>query len=104
MIFLPWAGRWLRKSRRTKRMSRFKRAVYGVASSFGLLAATTCVTIVSIPLAFHYLSKEEFALWALMSTVGGYLALIDLGMSGSVARLLIDYKDDPHGGSYGGLI
>jgi O-antigen/teichoic acid export membrane protein len=32
------------------------------------------------------------------------MSLIDLGMSGSVARLLIDHKDDRASGTYGGLI
>ncbi len=76
----------------------------GVASSYALLAAATCATLVSVPLALHYLSKERFGLWALMSSVGGYLSLIDLGMSGSVARLLIDHKDERKGGAYGSLV
>ncbi len=63
-----------------------------------------CDSLASVPLALHYLSKERFALWALMAGIGGYLSLIDLGMSSSVARLLIDHKDSPAGGTYGGLI
>ncbi len=39
-----------------------------------------------------------------MASIGSYLTLIDLGMSGSVARFLIDYKDDKLGGKYGSLI
>jgi O-antigen/teichoic acid export membrane protein len=39
-----------------------------------------------------------------MSSISGYLNLIDLGMSGSVARLLIDHKDDRTGNDYGSLI
>src|SRR6266481_8055191 len=85
-------------------MSRFRRAMYGVASSYALLAAATCATLVSVPLALHYLSKERFGLWGLMASTGGYLSLIDLGMSGSVARLLIDYKDQKERGQYGSFV
>jgi len=74
-------------------MSRLRRAVHGVASGYVLLAATAVYSLASVPLALHYLSKERFALWALMSSIGNYLGLIDLGMSSSVARLLIDHKD-----------
>ncbi len=69
-----------------------------------LLMATSLYSLASVPLALHYLSKERFALWALMASIGGYLSLIDLGMSSSVARLLIDHKDQHDGGGYGGLI
>ena len=85
-------------------MSRFKRAIHGVASSYVLLAAAAIYSLASVPIALHYLDKERFGLWALMSTLVGYLSLIDAGMSGSAARLIIDHKDDRDGGHYGSLI
>jgi len=69
-----------------------------------MLAATAVFSLASVPVALHYLSKEQFGLWALMCTMVGYLSLVDLGMSGSVSRLLIDVKDDRDGGHYGSLI
>ncbi|MGD0351479.1 MAG: oligosaccharide flippase family protein [Verrucomicrobiota bacterium] len=85
-------------------MSRLKRAIHGVASSYVLLAATALYSLASIPVALYYLDKERFGLWALMSSLVGYLSLIDAGMSGSAARLIIDHKDDRDGGHYGSLI
>src|SRR5258708_1217157 len=85
-------------------MSRFRRVVHSVASGYAVLAATAVYGLASVPLALHYLPQERFALWALMSSIGLYLSLIDLGMSGSVARLLIDHKDQRAGGVYGSLI
>jgi len=85
-------------------MSRFRRVIHGVVSGYATLAVTTLYALASIPLALLYLSKEQFALWGLMSSIGGYLSLVDLGMSGSVARLLIDHKDDRESGTYGSLI
>jgi O-antigen/teichoic acid export membrane protein len=75
-----------------------------VSSSYLLLVAATVFSLASVPLALRYLSKERFALWALMSSISGYLGLIDLGMSSSVARLLIDHKDDRETCAYGRLI
>src|SRR6478735_3891045 len=74
-------------------MSRIRRLLYGVASSYFLLGATVAYTLASIPLALHYLSLEEFGLWSMATQMIGYLSLLDLGLSNSVSRLLIDYKD-----------
>lgn len=85
-------------------MSRFRRAIHGVASSYMLLVATAIYSLASVPVALHYLDKERFGLWALMGSLVNYLGLIDAGMSSSAGRLIIDYKDDRDGGQYGSLI
>ena len=85
-------------------MSRFRRVVHSVASGYVALVATAVYSLASVPLALHYLSTERFGLWSLMAGISGYLSLIDLGMSASVSRLLIDHKDDKQSGLYGSLI
>jgi len=85
-------------------MSRFRLAIHGVVSGYVMLAATAVFGLASVPVALHYLSKEQFGLWALMLTLVSYLNLVDVGMSGSIRRLLIDFKDDRDGGHYGSLI
>lgn len=85
-------------------MSRFQRAFRGVVSGYGVLAAVALYSLASIPLALTFLSEKEFALWVLMAGIAGYLTLIDLGMSNSLARLLIDHKDEREGNLYGSLI
>src|ERR1041385_928748 len=85
-------------------MSRFRRAIHSVASGYVVLVANAVYSLLSWPLAMNYLSDSRFGLWGLMASIAGYLALIDLGMSGSVGRLLIDHKDDPARGTYGSLI
>ncbi len=85
-------------------MSRFRRAIHGITAGYVGLVGAALYSFASVPLALHYLSKERFALWALMVSIGGYLSLIDLGMSSSLARLLIDHKDDREGDTYGSLI
>lgn len=85
-------------------VSRLRRFAHALGSAYGVLAATALFTLGAVPLALNYLSREEFGLWALMTQIGGYLMLVDLGMSSSVSRLLIDYKDRPDDGDYGSLI
>ncbi len=85
-------------------MSRLKRFTHSLLSSYALVGTNVLYTLISVPLALKYLSEAEFGLWALTLQVAGYVALIDLGMGSSVARILIDHKDDRANGRYGGVI
>lgn len=85
-------------------MSRLNRFKHALLSGYIALGANTLYTLASLPLAQAYLSKAEFGLWAIVTPIAGYVALIDLGMSGSVARILIDYKDDRADGRYGSTL
>jgi O-antigen/teichoic acid export membrane protein len=55
-------------------------------------------------MALHFLPRAEFGLWAVMTQAVGYIALVDAGMTGAVARHLIDHKDHPENGDYGSVI
>jgi O-antigen/teichoic acid export membrane protein len=85
-------------------MSRFSRFTLSLLSGYGVLAAQMVFTLLSLPLALRYLSTAEFGLWALTMQIAGFIALVDFGMSGALARILIEYKDAPQGGEYGGVI
>src|SRR5437879_701771 len=85
-------------------MSRFKKLTHSLASGYLFLGATTFQALVSVRLALHYLSLKEFGLWNLVLQISGYLLLIDLGMSGSISRILIDHKDRPADRVYGAII
>ncbi|MGH7950744.1 MAG: lipopolysaccharide biosynthesis protein [Limisphaerales bacterium] len=85
-------------------MSRLKKFTRSLLSGYFMLGANIFYTLASVPLALHYLDKPEFALWALTIQIAGYVALIDLGMSASIARILIDHKDDRSTGVYGSVI
>jgi O-antigen/teichoic acid export membrane protein len=85
-------------------MSRLKRFAAGVLSGYAAMFANIIYTMASVPLALHYLSKIEFGLWALVTQISGYLLLVDLGMTGSISRILIDHKDRPSDGVYGAII
>src|ERR1035437_2528574 len=85
-------------------MSRIRRFAHSLMSGCALGGANVLYTLASVPLALKYLRNDEFALWLLVAQVSGYLLLIDLGMSGSVSRILIDHKDDKLSTKYGAVI
>ena len=85
-------------------MSRVKRFATGVASGYAALLANIVYTLGSVPLALHYLTRAEFGLWTLVMQISSYLILLDLGMAGSISRILIDHKDSHADGAYGATI
>jgi O-antigen/teichoic acid export membrane protein len=85
-------------------MSRSKRFVTGLLSSYAAIGVNILYTLASVPLALHYLDKEEFGLWAVVTQLSGYLMLLEFGMTGSVARSLSDHKDQMEDGIYGNIL
>ncbi len=85
-------------------MSRLRFFLHSIASSYVSLASNLVYSVASVPLALHFVTKQEFGLWALMFQIASYLIVIDFGMSPAVARLLIEEKDQPASGAYGSLI
>ena len=76
----------------------------GLGAGYFAIAVNIAYTAASIPLALHYLGKEQFGLWALAQQIAGYLMLLDLGVSSAVSRFIADCKDDVNGGGYGSLL
>jgi O-antigen/teichoic acid export membrane protein len=85
-------------------MSRFRNAARSLTSGYVALAANGVYLLASYPLALSYLSAQEFALWALVVQIAGYLLLIDFGITGAVCRILIDHKDNLETGTYGAVL
>lgn len=84
--------------------SRTHNFVRGLGAGYFATVINIAYTAASIPLALHYLGKEQFGLWALAQQITGYLILLDLGVSSAVSRFIADHKDDVNGGSYGNLV
>ncbi len=85
-------------------MSRLKRFAHSLISGYVLLGANMIYTLASVPLALSYLSRKEFALWALATQVASYVALVDFGLSASASRVLVDHKDRRASGDYGSMV
>ena len=85
---------------RTRRHNFFR----GLTTGYVALAANLIYTMASVPLALHYLGREQFGLWALAQQISGYLMLLDLGMSASLSRLVANSKHQVDGGEYGSLL
>lgn len=85
-------------------MDRRKRFFSGLTAGYAAASANLVFTFFSVPIALHYLPKEEFGLWALVLQITNFLMLLDLGMSSSVARFLADHKDFKNQASYGNVL
>ena len=85
-------------------MSRIKNYASSVITGYLNLGANILYSLASVPLALHYLTREEFGLWALVTQLAWYLMLIDTGMSNATGRHLIDHKDDRASGTYGSVL
>lgn len=83
---------------------RTRRFLLGLGTGYLSIAANIVYTLISIPLALHFLTKEEFGLWVLVAQLTSYMNLVDLGMQSSVARIFINYKDKKGGDEYGSFI
>ena len=86
-------------------MSRSKRFAHSIVSGYILVAVNIAYTLVQGRLLLHYIRTDnEVGLWAVAIQVAGYFLLLDFGMSGSIARLLVDHKDDTASSIYGSMI
>lgn len=85
-------------------MSRTRDFIRGLSASWVATFVTVGYSLLSVPVALRYLSVEEFGLFMIVLQAAGYFALIDLGMSGAIARILIDHKEKRHTGEYGAVI
>jgi O-antigen/teichoic acid export membrane protein len=85
-------------------MSRLKNFSRNLATSYLQLGVNVIYSLVSIPLILHWLPRTEFGLWVVLVQLMGYVSLLDLGMTGAVARLLVEHKDERANGNYGSFI
>ena len=76
-------------------MARAKNFFRGLGASYLLILVNTLWTLVSLPVALHYLERPEYTIWLIAAQMAGYLAMIDAGTAGSGIRLLVDHKDAP---------
>jgi O-antigen/teichoic acid export membrane protein len=73
----------------------------GVIIGYGALVTQIFYSLASIPLALSYLSKEQFGLWSLITTLTGYLQLLEFGMTNAFGRHLMECRDTKEDGRYG---
>ena len=84
--------------------SRTKRFSVGILTGYSAIIVNVAYTLLSVPLALHFLGKEEFGLWALAQQVAGYFLLLDFGMSNAISRFYADCKDDVNSTEYKRLL
>jgi O-antigen/teichoic acid export membrane protein len=69
---------------------RHRPALLTILANNSSTLSSTLTSLVSIPLALHYLNAKEFGLWAFTGQSIGYFLLLDLGVSSAVSRLLAE--------------
>lgn len=75
-------------SARTDRQSRVRLAAWDFATSVLFLIVTTAIALVSTPLLIGWLGQERYGAVRVLIEYSGYLALLELGLSGAVAPML----------------
>lgn len=85
-------------------MSRSKKFISGLGASYVGVVANIAYSLAIVPIGLYYLGIDQFGLWMLLSQAAGYLALIELGVFGATARILIDYKDHKDGAAYTSIV
>ena len=68
----------------------FKATIRSAATSYIGAISAVFTGLLSLRLATHYLSQEEFGLWSFTMQTVGYFMLLDLGVANSITRLLGD--------------
>ena len=71
-------------------MKKGKSIFRNLNSSWLLLGANTISQLVQVPIALHFLDKEMFGLFALVSQFVSTLMLVELGMTSALTRLFMD--------------
>jgi O-antigen/teichoic acid export membrane protein len=68
--------------------------IASLASGYGLMLLQVILALVQIPLALKHLGSAQFGIWVLCAQVAMWLQMIDAGLNGSLARHLIEYRQD----------
>ena len=68
---------------------RLRETFYTAESSYLQMGSAALVMLLQMPLALHFLTNEQFALWSFTQQSLGYLLLMDFGVAGSVGRLMV---------------
>lgn len=72
-----------------KRLKQSKAARNAAASGFNFISIAL-VAFLSIPIAVHFLEREEIGLWAVVNQIVHYLLWMDLGIGSATGRKMAD--------------
>ena len=69
-----------------------RRLRVNLASTYAVYAASVLSGVVVTPIVFHALGTSGYGLWAFISAITVYLALLDLGIGPAVVRYAAEYR------------
>jgi O-antigen/teichoic acid export membrane protein len=74
------------------RANRLRKAFWSVAAGYLSRLLTIGVTLLSVPLALHYLNRERYGLWLLVASVMAYLGVSDLGLGSGLQNRVAEAR------------
>jgi O-antigen/teichoic acid export membrane protein len=69
-------------------LERYRRIALTTASGMAIRVVGSLLGLISVPLVLSYLGKERFGLWAIITTLVGWVSLFDLGLANGLVNLL----------------
>lgn len=85
-------------------MNKKKLAARGVFFGYAAIGTQMLYSFASIPLALSHLTKAEFGMWSLITTLASYLSMAELGITNAFMRHLFECKDGKDPQRYGRLL
>lgn len=67
-----------------------KKSKLTLITSYAQTFSGIIVSLLSIPMALHYLNTEEYGLWVVIGQSLGYLMLLDFGVTNAAGRMLAE--------------
>jgi O-antigen/teichoic acid export membrane protein len=74
-------------------MERSRRFISSLGSGYASVAASSILSLVSIPVALSQLGREGFGVASTIIQIGAFSQVLQLGVGPSVARFLVDFKN-----------
>lgn len=61
-------------------------ALYSLAARYARIGLTIATSLMVTPIVLYHLGQERYGIWVTLTTIVGYVALADLGISGALVR------------------
>jgi O-antigen/teichoic acid export membrane protein len=85
-------------------MERSRRFISSLGSGYASVAATSALSLVSIPVALSQLGREGFGVASTIIQIGAFSQVLQFGVGPSVARFIVDFKNSGKAGRLGAFM
>lgn len=85
-------------------MKRSKRFASAVGSGYASVVALSLFSLISIPIAVHFLGREGFGVAATIVQITAFSQVLQLGVGPSVSRFIVDYRSSADARQFGSFV